>query len=743
MDYDDWIDELDSEDNAHKEYRERAQKVVDRYEDEEDRKETKFNILWSNTEVLHSTLYARTPSPDIRRRFHDKDPNGKKAAQIAERAVSHCIDTYDFDGMISVALTDYLVPGMGQVRLRYKAYFEMGEKPRIDLDVREDGFDENYQMTYGAFNGDERVEDYEQDEQGIFTYGDAKEKFVYEEIDPEPVNWKRFRYQPCDRWENCDWACIEHYPTKSEMEDEKTGMGFEQKQINRIPLGYTDAGDEAETDDDKERALIYEIFDKKNRNVIFMAEGYDEILKEEDDPMGLEGFYPFPKPLMATLKNGQFIPIPDYLFYQDQAEELDKVSSRIECLTEQLKVRGVYDASFDTLSQVESATDGEYIPVEDFATRFPTQGDLNKVIATMPIEEIQKVLVGLHKSREEIKQTIYEITGIADIMRGATKASETLGAQQLKTQFGSMRISKRQRQVAQFIRNIIRIKAEIMVEQFEPETLQQMTGMELTPEVYEILTNDLMRSYRIDIETDSTIAEDATEEKKQRIELVTAVTAFVEKVGPMVQMGMMPANVAKELLGFAVRAFKIGRSLEEVLDEMGGEEEGDPRENEMKQQVQRFQQQLEQQAQEKVQGVVEDAQKRIESSEKQAFDAQKALAINKATNVARIGEAKVKGDISVQAQRDKNELQVQLSAFEAQLAAILKIPEERNANFEQLVGAIDQAMTSQQAESQQIMDGMQGQIDEGKTAMSEMMDFMKRPATAKKQADGTWKAVRE
>lgn len=723
MNYDDWIKELDSEENAHKEYRERAQKVVDRYEDEEDRKETKFNILWSNVETLSSTLYARTPSPDVRRRFLDRDPNGKKAAMVTERTLSHCIDNYDFDGMINTTLTDYLVPGLGQVRLRYVPYTELGEKPRVGLEVREDGFDENMNITHAAFNGDARVEDYEVDDDGIFTYGAAVEELVYEEVDVEPVNWKRFRYQPCARWEDADWACIEHYPTKDELDEM-----YDADTVRLIPLGYTDTGDKAETDDDKKRARLYEIFDKKGRKNIEMAEGYDEILKEEDDPMGLEGYYPFPKPLMATLKNGKFVPIPDYLFYQDQAEELDKVSARIECLTEQLKIRGVYDASFDTLSQVESATDGEYIPVEDFSSRFDgTQGDLLKVIATMPIEEIQRVLIGLYKSRDEIKQTIYEITGIADIMRGSTKASETLGAQQLKTQFGSMRVAKRQRQVAQFIRNILRIKAEIIVENFQPETIEAMTGIELTPEVYEILTNDLMRSYRIDIETDSTIAEDAVEEKKQRIEMVTAVTGFMEKVGPQVQTGLMPANVAKELLGFALRAFKVGRSLEEVLEEMG-DSEGDPREKVMQQQMKRMQQQLQQKAQEQVQGIVQDAQKQISQAESQTFKAQKDLAVTKAVNQAKVVDTKMKGEIQVQAQADKNELVMQLEAFKAQLDAILRIPEERNGNFQQLVGAIDQALTQQQAENQQAIDELRNSVGQTQQDLTNVVEFMKRPA---------------
>ena len=740
MDYDGWIKELDAEESAHKEYRKRAQKVVDRYQDEEDRKETKFNILWSNTEVLQSVLYAKTPIPDIRRRFTDRDPDGKKAAQIAERAVSYCMDNYDFDGMVSTCLSDYLVPGLGQVWLRYKPYFELGEPKRVALDVREDGFDEQYQMTYAAFNGDQRVLDYEQDEEGIFTLGDPEEELIDEEIDVEPVNWKRFRYQPCARWEDADWACIEHYPTKEELDE----MGYEPEVVRLIPLGFTDQGEKAEVEDDKKRARIFEIFDKKNRKNIEIAEGYDKILKEEDDPLQLAGYYPFPKPLMATLMNGKFVPIPDYIFYQDQAAELDKVTGRIEALTEQLKVRGVYDASFSALSQIENADDGEYIPVDDFASRFNgTQGDLLKVVATMPIEEVQRVLVGLYQSRDEIKQTIYEITGIADIMRGATKASETLGAQQLKTQFGSMRVSKRQRMVATFIRDIIRIKVEMIVENFQPETIQAMTGMELTPEVYQILTSDMMRAYRIDIETDSTIADDAVQEKQQRIELVTAVTTYVEKVGPMVQAGLMPANVAKELLGFAVRAFKIGRTLEETLEEMGGDD-GDPRQQEMKQQMEQFQQQLQQKAQEYVQQVQQDSQQKIQQAEGKAFQAEKSLAINKATNQAKIVESQIKGDIQVQSQRDKNELQVQLEAFKAQLDAILRIPEEKNANFGQLVQAIDGALTNQQQETQRIISDLQTQVVETQTGLQDALEFMKRPAKIMRDDKGrVTGAVRE
>jgi len=665
MNYEEWMKELDAEKKAHEDWRRVAEKVVERYEDEKDRDDQKFNILWSNTEVLHSAVYSKSPVPDIRRRFRDRDPAGKKAAEVAERAVSYAMDMYDFDGTMDVAIDDFLLPGLGQVRMRYKPYFEKGEAPRVPLEYREKGLDLDYNMTYGLFNGDEEVEDYQEDEEGPFTLGEPKEKLVYEEIECEPINWRRFRWQPAATWKDVDWAAIEHYMTKKDLEE-----AYGEEIAKQIPLGYSEDGQKANSEDQESRARIYEIFDRRERKNIEIAEGFNEILKEEEDPLNLDGYFPFPKPLLSTLKNGQLIPIPDYLFYQDQAIELDKITQRISCLTDELKHRGFYDASFERLADIQNAGDGEFLPVDDFAARFNgTQGDLAKVIAAMPLQEIKEALAGLYVAREEVKQTIYEITGLADIMRGSTTASETLGAQQIKAQFGSMRVNKRQKKVAAFIRDVVRIKVEMMVENFDPETLMQMTGVEFDEEVYDILTNDMMRSYRIDIETDSTIEGDQAQEKQLRIELITAVTTFIEKVGPMVEMGTMPMNVAMELLGFVVRSFKVGRTLEDVLEEMGGDD-NDPKLRQMQQQMEQMQQQIEAQAQEYVQGVEADAQRQVEQEQNKTFEAQKQLAIHKAADEAGVVNTIIKGEVEKDVVMDKNAMMAQLEMLKQQVSAL-------------------------------------------------------------------------
>jgi hypothetical protein len=168
--------------------------------------------------------------------------------------------------------------------------------------------------------------------------------------------------------------------------------------------------------------------------------------------------------------------------------------------------------------------------------------------------------------RDAIKATIYEVTSISDVMRSATKATETLGAQQLKAQYGNSRLSPRQRQVQMHVRDAIRIAAEIIAEHFSPGTLNMIVGAQIAPEVLALMRADRLRELRIDVETDSTIQPDAGEEQRNRVEMLTAMTAFAEKAIPAVQSGMIPAEIAKEMVLFGLRAFKASPQIETLID---------------------------------------------------------------------------------------------------------------------------------------------------------------------------------
>jgi hypothetical protein len=86
-------------------------------------------------------------------------------------------------------------------------------------------------------------------------------------------------------------------------------------------------------------------------------------------------------------------------------------------------------------------------------------------------------------------------------------------------------------------------------------------------DIESILRTDERRNYNIDIETDSTVFDDAEAEKQQRIEVMGAMTNWLERALPAIQANRTIAPLMKELTMFTLGAFKIGRTLEETFED--------------------------------------------------------------------------------------------------------------------------------------------------------------------------------
>jgi hypothetical protein len=83
-----------------------------------------------------------------------------------------------------------------------------------------------------------------------------------------------------------------------------------------------------------------------------------------------------------------------------------------------------------------------------------------------------------------------------------------------------------------------------------------------------VLQNDLQRAYKIDIETNSTIEPEAAEDQKQIAELMGAIGQFLTGVGPLIQQGVLPFEVAKSMLMAISRRFRFGSIVEDQLENM-------------------------------------------------------------------------------------------------------------------------------------------------------------------------------
>ena len=528
---------------------------------EKEGKGPEFNILWSNTQILSPALYSRTPRPDVRRRYRDEDPTGKAVAEVLERGLSYSVDHYDFDSVMKAAVRHLVLTGRGVSRVRY-VRDEETKNVTAPVEATEDGF-----FVDGDLIDPEAVVAGDGGPEAIVG---TEERLIDERVECEAVQWDHFRMSPARCWEEVRWVAFYHKMTREDLTENFGDKG------KAVQLNLSDA--EAEQPSDEiahafKRAGVWEIWDKVNKKVIWLADEEDDLLDEEDDPLELERFFPVPRPLYS-IPGDTMVPVPEFTIYRGQAEELDRVTKRIKALTKALRVRGLYDGSVEDLANLLTAPDDTMIPVSGFVL---TEKDgLAKAVQFMPLAEIAGVLVQLYQTRDQIKNTIFEIIGIADIMRGASKASETATAQNVKAQFGNLRLGDRQKEVQRYARDLFRLKAEIQAEKFAPETLGRITGKEITGEMLQVMQNDAPRGFRIDIETDSTIAVDEAAEQEAVTGLLSSVVEYMNGVAPLVQAGAFTKEAAVSLLLLAVRRFRGSREVEDTINSLTDDDKESP-----------------------------------------------------------------------------------------------------------------------------------------------------------------------
>jgi hypothetical protein len=524
-----WQQELKLAKKEDEKWVKRGKKIIRRYRDErQGYSDTakRFNVLWSNIQTLLPATYAKPPKAEVERRFKDQDPVGRTAAQILERALQYEIDTEnDYDQAIKQALTDRLLPGRGTAWVR----FETKER-----------------MTA----------------QGPMQYECSPVDYVY---------WEDFRCQPARTWDEVTWVARRVYMSKADVV-ERFGEEFADVPMTHEPIGLEEMQKNGENVDSLRKAQVWEIWDKNTKRVCWVAEGYQKALDCVDDPYGLDSFWPCPKPLFATQSTDTLVPVPDFVLYQDQADEIDLLTQRINMLVKALKVVGVYDASQTGVQRMLSeGVDNTLIPVDTWAA-FSEKGGIKGVVDFLPLDNVIQALQQCYQARDRAVQVVYEVTGLSDIIRGSSVASETATAQQIKSQFASLRLRNLQREVAVFASELLQIKAQMMCDLYSPQTLAQISGIQGTQDgqyaeqAIMLLKAEPARGYRIDVAADSLVELDEAQEKQDRIEFLTATGQFLQQALPVAQQVPQMAPLLAEMLLFGVRAFKGGRPLEAAFD---------------------------------------------------------------------------------------------------------------------------------------------------------------------------------
>lgn len=543
-----WKAEIDAHDKERDGWRDRVERIERRYRDERGHEddERRFALLWANLEVLQPTLYARDPKPEVARRFQDRDPVGRVMATIVERNLAVAIERGGgtFGRTMKAAVKDFLLGGQGVAWVRYEVEFGDAVDPAT---------------------GQPKVDD--------------------EGVCPDYVHWRDFGCTAGARvWDEVTAVWRRSFLGRDELVER-----FGDDIGKRVPLDNTSPGagdDEHGPDAGKStfaKASVFEIWDADERQTLWIHKGMDEPLDTKPYPEWMLADFPCPPPLFGTLTNGTLTPVPDYVQYQDQAQELDDLTGRIASLTSALRLAGFVPG--DMAQEVQRALDlggeAQVIPIKGWAA-FGGQ-KLSDLIVWLPIQETVATLTALQQLREKVKQDAYEITGLSDILRGSTQASETATAQQLKAQWGSIRVRTRQQDVQRFAAGLLERMAAAMVALFAPERLAEQANVQGLPPgdqqyvvpALQLLKGDAaLTAYRVDVETDSTIEPDQQAEKASWTELLGGVAAFLQAFAPILQgirqsaPQALPAWTAMggELLLGAVRRFRAGPAMESSIE---------------------------------------------------------------------------------------------------------------------------------------------------------------------------------
>jgi hypothetical protein len=621
-----WKRELQLAKKRERDWFQEADKIIKRYRGEE-KKRNRYNVLWSNTEILRPSIYNSRPNPDVRRRFRDSDLIGKAVSEVLERALSVFVDGDETDDALKNDVLDSLLCGRGVSRIRY-----IPKIATVSATARSD--DELTTDPGGDASDDGEAKSADTSDPAITDEMPPDEELESELVCVEHVSWKDFRHGYGRVWPEVPWVSFRHKLSRPDAEQK-----FGKEAVAKIQFTVPDADEDRKATEQvgetQKVAEFWEIWDKLGDRVFFTQDDCNVLLFPEDNsegepPLEFDGFFPCPRPVAVIENTDSLLPIPPFRLYEDQANQLDKLSGRIDKIINTMRLRGAYDARMEEMADILASDDNDMVPIKN-AQQW-ADGGLDKAVTWMPVEKNAEILEALYLGREKQKAIIDELTGISDIIRGATDPNETATAQDLKSTYGSVRLQKMQKEVQRYARDLLRLAAGAMAQKFSPQTFQEMTelkfptaqqkqamiamfqqqalppnagaaapqaplpgappqpppggpppppgpppGPPMDPALLQVPTWDdilgLMRSekrrqFNIDVETDSTIAGTLSRDMAGLSQVLTAISQAMTELAPMVEAGVMPIDAAKEIILTVIRRARMGMAVEDAFDKL-------------------------------------------------------------------------------------------------------------------------------------------------------------------------------
>lgn len=570
----------------------------------------KTNLAHATLETLMPVMYSQPPEPIVRRRFRgdgEEDPVDKYVAEVAQRLIAYMIDDTDYDDVMMSARDDWMIGGRGIARVRYHAELET------------------------ALNAET---------------GQEEERVASEQAFADYWHWRDFVMAPCKNWTNCRWVAYRHYWAREDVEkhlpedvaseivypiqpQDGDGSAAEGNPGgDDLTEGMQEGSAHPPMGDIRPRTVVWEIWHKEERKVIWLAESYPKgLAKVEDDPYGLRDFFDCGRPIIAVARGQTMAPRAYMSYYINQLDAIDLAQRKLDSLLAKIKAVGIYPGDHDhLLAKITEGDDHKLVNVKSWLAFIQKGG--KDFIQWLPIQQWVETAQILYQLLTQKKQELFEVSGINDAMRGQGDPSRTATQDRIQGRYAGLKVATKQRKMASFALDTLILLLELGAEHFDEATIAGITNLDLpwTEQEREMrsavmpapidpqtgqpsgppmpvdptfkdpgaswetvmakLRDDLKRSYTVSVETDSTILEDEQEDRESRIAFITAFQQFVAGMAPIVQQVPGSWPLVKSVLLFGVRGFRKARTLEHMIEDLPedigvGEQQG-PSDQELK-----------------------------------------------------------------------------------------------------------------------------------------------------------------
>ena len=385
------------------------------------------------------------------------------------------------------------------------------------------------------------------EEESSYDTDDSKKSFKIEFVD-----YQDFLKSTEKEWNRVRWIAFKKYYSRKELIEY---FGKKGEKVPMTNVKFESLNEESQKEDLYKMCEVWEIWDKENKKchfITFAGDGF--VLDTEDDGYNLKNFFPIPMP-MGLNESKRLLPSPLFNKYKNLADDLTDIHDRITSLVQQAKFTGAYTSLIEQsdVENIMNGDDGEFKPLKTSANI----DDARKLVVFKPLNEIANTITILRTEKMALKSDIQEITGLSDIVRGTSVASETATAQQLKGNFAISRIQPLQKEVEFTIRDTLRLLAELAVEKMSINEIIKIVGLKVV-DVDLILEN---AKRNIDVE------------KEEAINLLDPKQPdFKEKIAMLeqqAQMGLQQTikDLQKQLKGFFIELKNIPKLAKTIKDD--------------------------------------------------------------------------------------------------------------------------------------------------------------------------------